>query len=91
MTKLKISSDYDYFVNPALGGSEYYESLKNGDDVTFVFADDVACPVKVVILEKGGYADNLILEVTFHDEEHAWDWFSSNEGHDQEAFVDCKM
>lgn len=91
MKKLKIHIDYDYFVNPALGGVDYYTSLVKGDDVTVVFKDDPVPPVKVVVIDKGTYGDNLILEVTFHDEEHAWDWFSSNEGHDQEAFVDCKM
>lgn len=78
MKKLKIHIDYDYFVNPALGGVDYYTSLVKGDDVTVVFKDDPVPPVKVVVIDKGTYGDDLFLEFTFRDEAHADEW-SSNE------------
>jgi len=84
MKKLKILTDYDYFVNPALGGVDYYTSLVKGDDVTSVFKDDPAPPVKVVVIDKGEYADDLLLESTFRDEAHADEWSSLNETSDQE-------
>jgi hypothetical protein len=83
MKKLKIPTDYDYFVNPALGGFDYYTALVKGDDVTSVFRDDAVPPVKVIVIDKGEYADDLILEYTFRDEAHANDWLSLNETSDE--------
>ena len=51
----------------------------DGQDVTAVFAEDIARPVKAVIIEaEGPGGGNPYVEFTFQDEDHSWEWASSN-------------
>ena len=85
MTKLKLDVAYDTFVD--LIGEDAFEALKNGDDVTYVFIDDFARPMKAVILEKvGPGGGNPYVEMTFGDEDHAWEWFSESYGGEPDEF-----
>ena len=68
---------FDFFIE--MMGEDAAREIKDGQDVTAVFADDIARPVKAVIIEAEGPAGgNPYVEFTFQDEDHAWEWASSN-------------
>lgn len=58
---------------------EAADDLRAGQDVTEVFADDVARPVKAKILDpQGPGGGNPYVEFEFQDADHAWEWASEN-------------
>ena len=60
-------------------GKAAFEALTDGADITAAFADDIARPVKVVVLEvEGPGGGNPFVELTFQDEDHSWEWYSEN-------------
>ena len=68
---------FDFFIE--MMGEEAAQELKDGQDVTEVFAEDIARPVKAVIIEaEGPGGGNPYVEFTFLDEDHSWEWASSN-------------
>lgn len=79
---------FDAFIE--LLGEEAANALKDGQDVTEVFADDVSRPVKAVIIEATGPGGgNPYVEFTFIDEDHAWEWASMNLDMEPEDFEIC--
>ena len=85
MTKIQVDIAQDTFVE--IMGETAFNVLKDGDDVTSVFADDLTRPVGAVILEKvGPGGGNPFVELTFLNEDHAWDWFSQDYGGEVEEF-----
>jgi len=67
---------YDFFAD--MMGLEA-QNLVDGQDVTAAFAEDIARPVKAVIIEaEGPGGGNPYVEFTFQDADHAWEWASSN-------------
>jgi hypothetical protein len=68
---------FDFFID--MMGEDAARKLTDGQDVTEVFADDIARPVKAVIIEtEGPGGGNPYVEFTFTDEDHSWEWASSN-------------
>ena len=68
---------FDAFIE--LIGEAAANALKDGQDVTEVFSDHIARPVKAVIIEaEGPGGGNPYVEFTFMDEDHSWEWASSN-------------
>jgi len=69
---------FDFFVD--MMGEVAAREIQDGQDVTAVFADDIARPVKAVIIEaEGPGGGNPYVEFTFMDEDHSWEWASSNQ------------
>lgn len=70
--QVKLRSDID---SEFLGGGPF----KKGQDVTSFFADDIAQPVKAIILNPfGPGGGNPEVLLTFMDEDHAWEWWNTN-------------
>ena len=70
---------FDFFVD--MMGEDAARELKDGQDVTAVFADDIARPVKAVVIDaEGPGGGNPYVELTFMDEDHSWEWFKENMG-----------
>ena len=68
---------FDFFIEQL--GETAALALQDGQDVTAVFAGDIAHPVKAVIIEaEGPGGGNPYVEFTFQDEDHSWEWASSN-------------
>jgi len=68
---------FDFFID--MMGEDAACELTDGQDVTAVFANDIAHPVKAVIIKaKGRGGGNPYVEFTFQDEDHSWEWASSN-------------
>ena len=68
---------FDFFIEKM--GEDVARELQDGQDVTDVFADDIARPVKAVIIQaEGPGGGNPYVEFTFLDEDHSWEWASSN-------------
>ena len=68
---------FDYFLD--MMGYVAAHALTVGQDVTEAFAEDIARPVKAVIIEvEGPGGGNPYVEFTFQDEDHSWEWASSN-------------
>jgi len=68
---------FDFFVE--MMGEDDARKIQDGQDVTEVFSEDIARPVKAVIIEAEGLEDgNPYVEFTFMDEDHSWEWASSN-------------
>ena len=68
---------FDFFAE--MMGLEAAQALQDRQDVTDVFKDDIARPVKAVIIEaEGPGGGNPYVEFTFLDEDHSWGWASSN-------------
>ena len=60
-------------------GKAAFEALTDGADITAAFEDDIARPVKVVVLEvEGPGGGNPFVELTFLDYDHSWEWYSEN-------------
>jgi hypothetical protein len=60
-------------------GKSVFEALKDGDDITSAFEGDIACPVKVIVLEvEGPGGGNPFVELHFMDEDHSWEWYKEN-------------
>ena len=72
----RFDISFDYFMDTMGPASR---RLTDGQDVTAVFAGDIARPVKAVIIEaEGPGGGNPYVEFTFQDEDHSWEWASSN-------------
>jgi hypothetical protein len=68
---------FDFFIEQL--GETAALALQDGQDVTAVFAGDIARPVKAVIIEaEGPGGGNPYVEFTFQDEDHSWEWASAN-------------
>lgn len=68
---------FDFFIE--MMGEDAARDLQDGQDVTAVFKDDVAHPVKAVIIQvEGPGGGNPYVKFTFQDEDHSWEWASSN-------------
>jgi hypothetical protein len=68
---------FDFFIE--MMGEDAARDLQDGQDVTAVFAGDIARPVKATIIEaEGPGGGNPYVEFTFMDEDHSWEWASSN-------------
>jgi hypothetical protein len=81
---------FDFFIE--MMGEEAAQELKDGQDVTEAFADDIARPVKAVIIEaEGPGGGNPYVEFTFTDEDHSWEWASSNMYMEPEDYDLCAM
>lgn len=66
---------FDFFVD--MMGEEAARNIQDGQDVTEVFKEDIARPVKAVIIEaEGPGGGNPYVEFTFIDEDHSWEWAS---------------
>ena len=79
MDILRMDIALDLFVDKM--GEEAAKALKDGQDVTKVFADDIARPVKAVVIDaEGPGGGNPYVELTFMDEDHSWEWFKENMG-----------
>ena len=75
----RFDINFDFFIE--MMGKEAAQELKDGQDVTAVFAEDIARPVKAVIIEaEGPGGGNPYVELTFMDEDHSWEWFKENMG-----------
>ena len=60
-------------------GWNAFEALTDGADITAAFEDDIARPMKVVVLDvEGPGGGNPFVEFTFMDEDHSWEWYSEN-------------
>ena len=60
-------------------GWNAFEALTDGADITAAFEDDIARPMKVVVLEvEGPGGGNPFVEFTFMDEDHSWEWYKEN-------------
>jgi len=70
MDFLTLDINYDMF-NEA--------DLVLGHDVTDCFAEDLARPIKAVIVNpEGPGGGNPIVRFSFQDCDHSWEWFSQN-------------
>jgi hypothetical protein len=68
---------FDFFIE--MMGEEAAQELKDGQDVTEVFSEDIARPVKAVIIEaEGPGGGNPFVELAFMDEDHSWEWYKEN-------------
>ena len=68
---------FDFFIEKM--GEDDARKIQDGQDVTEIFADDIARPVKAVIIEaEGPGGGNPYVEFNFIDEDHSWEWASSN-------------
>ena len=68
---------FDFFIEKM--GEDVARELQDGQDVTDVFADDIARPMKAVIIQaEGPGGGNPYVEFTFQDGDHSWEWASSN-------------
>jgi hypothetical protein len=77
MDILRMDIAFDLFVDKM--GEEAARELTDGQDVTKVFADDIARPVKAVVIDaEGPGGGNPYVELTFMDEDHSWEWFKEN-------------
>ena len=60
-------------------GWNAFEALTDGADITAAFEDDIARPMKVVVLDvEGPGGGNPFVEFTFMDEDHSWEWYKEN-------------
>jgi hypothetical protein len=85
MIKINVDIAWDTFVE--IIGEDAFNLLKDGDDVTQVFKDDLTRPLRAVILEKEGPGGgNPHVQFTFMNEDHAWEWYSEDYGGDVEEF-----
>lgn len=56
--------------------------IRSGSDITALFADDIARPMKAIVVEfKGPGGGNPFVELTFMDGDHSWEWFMGNMSH----------
>jgi hypothetical protein len=78
----RIDIGDDYFFEKM--GSEEASALRDGQDVTAVFADDISAPVKAVIIEVKGPGGIPCVEFSFDDTAHYHEWVSSNLGFNPE-------
>ena len=86
MTNLSVDIAYDTFID--LIGEDAFNGLKNGDDVTHVFKDDFARPMKAIVIQKvGPGGGNPYIEMTFGDDDHAWDWYFKCYGGEPDEFI----
>ena len=84
-TKLYVDVAYDTFID--IIGEDSFNLLKDGDDVTNVFEDDIAHPVNAKLIQvQGPGGGNPYVEMSFLDEDHAWEWFSESYGGEPDEF-----
>jgi len=77
MDILRMDIGYDWLEEKI--GKSVFETLTDGADITSAFADDIARPVKVIVLEvEGPGGGNPFVELHFMDEDHSWEWYSEN-------------
>lgn len=70
--KLNADISHDFFADNNL------QVTSVGQDVTLAFKDDIPPPVKAeVLVVEGPGGGNPCIELTFIDEDHAWEWFSN--------------
>lgn len=86
MTTLQVDISQDSIIDRL--GEAAFLLLKDGDDITAVFKDDLARPVKAKVIEKfGPGGGNPFVELKFLDEDHAWGWFGEDYGGEYEEFT----
>jgi hypothetical protein len=77
MDALRLDIGYDWLEE--MMGADAAANLKERQDITEAFADDIARPLKaIVIVVSGPGGGNPFVELTFQDGDHAWEWASSN-------------
>ena len=79
MDILRMDIAYDWLAEKMGVYGMDLNSLKDGAEITAAFSDDIARPVKVVVLEvEGPGGGNPFVELTFMDEDHSWEWYKEN-------------
>lgn len=77
MDILRMDIAYDWLEEKM--GKGVLETIQDGADITVAFEDDIARPVKVIVLEvEGPGGGNPFVELHFMDEDHSWEWYKEN-------------
>jgi hypothetical protein len=76
---------FDFFID--MMGEDAARELTDGQDVTKVFADDIAHPMKAVIIKaEGPGGGNPYVKFIFLNSDHAWEWAYSNMSKDPDGY-----
>lgn len=79
MDTLRLDIAFDWLAEKMDNFGMDIKRGRDGAEITAAFSDDIARPVKVIVLEfEGPGGGNPYVELTFQDEDHSWEWYSEN-------------
>lgn len=79
MDFIRTDISYDWIEEKAAVYGMDIGRIRSGSDITSLFQDDIAHPVKAAVVEfKGPGGGDPFVELTFMDEDHSWEWFIGN-------------